>query len=149
MHISTRSTTGHAPIIFYGLWIVFSRSVSGAPSKLRPDTRQGSRSNLPAPKRSNTTPDTERERMLSTATEFTNPSQTKLSETTSHYPSHGPSRDAPAQAILCSDKRASSTPIANDIEQVRQKISYTIDELVNSGDYKVRGCAHSVEVFIA
>ena len=115
------------------------RSAMNPRSKSRTDTRTGSnrQSSMPGPRRSHTTPEFERESMLQTVTEFAS----KPSEAVpSALDSHAPSRDAPAQTILCFGKRPSApTPISEEaIASVQRKVTSTIDELVLNKDYKVR-----------
>ena len=111
------------------------RSVSGPGSKSKPEGRQRGNA-FPGPKLSHTTPDSETEAILSAASEFANPSQSK------EHQGLAPSRDTPAQAILCSDIRLAAAPPTsadNDrmISMVQRKITSTIDELVINADFQV------------
>ena len=100
-------------------------------SKSRTDTRADGRAPLQGPRRSHTTPEAEKESLLQTMNEFA---------TSKPFTSHTPSRDAPAQAILCSDKRPVVPPPTITEEMIasaQQKFTSIIDELADNKDYKV------------
>ena len=114
------------------------RSSTGPVSKSRTDTRAGGRAPLQGPRRSHTTPEAEKESLLQSVNEFM--TSKPLEAVPSGSTSHAPSRDAPAQAILCSDKRPVVAPPAVTEEMItsaQRKVTSTIDELADNKDYKV------------
>ena len=102
--------------------------------KSRTDARVGGRAPLQGPRHSHTTPEAEKASLLQTVNDFaiSKPLEAVPLGCTSHVPS--------AQAILCSHKRPVVAPPAITEEMIataQQRVTSTIDELVDNKDYKV------------